>query len=182
MKGDRVKVNELKVLIAAVIFSLDEMDRYPKYWTNYSITDDSASKIGVKRVKINPTSPWHAEVSHLVMGSWDQKKVGVGRDAKGLGQHTIKIRNIYCIENPTLLEQYMAKRKQLSAEASQHNFSPVKGLRNEQEIVSMSLGKSLITYFLSALRAIWFSGFLLVCEPVSLEAFYFLIHMKRYIE
>ena len=148
MEGDRLKIIELKMLIPAVIQSLAELDRYPEYWTNYSITDDSASKIGVKRVKVNPKSPWHAEVSHLVMGSWDQKKVGVGRDAKGLGQHTIKIRNIYCIENPTLLEKYMAKRGQMSGEASQNKFSPVKGLRNEQEIVTMGLGQSFIIYFL----------------------------------
>ena len=147
MKGDRLKVIELKMLIVTVIYSLEDMDRYPKYWTNYSITNDFASKIGIKRSKINPKSPWHAEVSHLVMASWDQKKVGLGRDAQGLTQHTIRIRNIYCIENPTLLEKYMAKRKQLSAEASQNKFSPVKGLRNEQEIVTMSLGKFFIIYF-----------------------------------
>jgi len=156
-----LKIIELKILISAVIRN---PDRYPEYWTNYSITDGFTSKTGVKRMKINPRSWWHAEISHLVMASWDQKKVGLGQDAYSLGQHTIKIRNIYCIENPILLEQYMAKRRQLSAEASKNKFFPVKGLRNEQEIVTMSLGQSLIICLLIKITCIMVLCYLLVCE------------------
>lgn len=139
-------VNSAKVGITAMLSSFHSMDRYPVYW-KIKNHKDAASGAMRQRVLLDSSSPWYSEVSEVVMKTWDQQKVGQGKDSKNLGTHAIKIVNISCNESPLLWERYMAKKKHMLKAAAQKPFQQLKGQNGEADIMTMTLGLINFAYF-----------------------------------
>lgn len=139
LNGEKRAVSSAKVWIRGMLLSFHTLEHYPVYW-KCKIHTDSASGAIHQRVLLDSSSTWYREVYEMVMKTWEQSKVGKGKDAKNLGCHSIKIINIFCNESPALLERYMAKRKQMSKAAARIPFHKLKDQNDEAEVMTMSLG------------------------------------------
>lgn len=146
-----MSVANTKVRIAAMLLSFHGMDHYPVYWKNKNPQDAESSAMR-QRVPLDSSSPWYSEVSEVVMKTWDQQKVGQGKDSKNLGTHAIKIVKIFCNESPLLLERYMAKRKLMLKAAARKQFQQLKGQNGEADIMTMTLGLINFSYFSYSLK------------------------------
>src|SRR6218665_1215982 len=119
--------------------------QYPKYWSFYKSGMQPAGEIDHKRSELTPGGRGiFEEVSRLVMETWEQKKVGFGNDAAGLSGHTLKIRKIFCVENPSLYRPYMSRREEFCLGASVKKCPRVNGLQGESEIMTLKLGNYFI--------------------------------------
>jgi hypothetical protein len=101
----------------------DEAIHYPKYW---QIVASEAEATPQLRQLSNKDS-FYQEVLKLVLDTFDDKRVGVGFDAKNLTHTKLVVKSISAIENKFLFQQYYSKKKQLCLQSSVNTFrlSPV---------------------------------------------------------
>ena len=104
--------------------------RYPRHWAK---ADGDA---GTCRVEEPSTSPLYRQIVRLVNDTWDSAKVGIGFDGTGLTHSKIVVRHIYALKNAALFRQYDTTRRNMCMDASVNRYTPVNGMRGEQEITT----------------------------------------------
>lgn len=142
MKGEKSAATEARLKIYSIIYRdwakrtvRRNFIRVPEYWSKFkSLSNRHGS--GSARVRLSPRSVWFKEVSRLVMQTWEGYKVGQGNDAAGLVPHRIRIRNIFCIENPRLYRNYMTKKA-----ANGKPCPKINELLNERRIKTSNLSR-----------------------------------------
>lgn len=116
--------------------------RFPRHWSLSNQSSGTPKDFVTPEMSPQSQPEIFQEVSNLVMKTWEANKVGHGSDAQGLGQHTIRIRKILCVENSSLYRKYMSKREDLKHVASVNRCPSVKGLQGERQIMTQNLGNS----------------------------------------
>lgn len=150
MKGEKSAASETKLKICSIIYkdwakriARNNVSRVPEYWSKYKNLRHVQHGSGCARVRLSPRSVWYKEVSRLVTKTWEDDKVGQGNDAAGLGPHRIRIRNIFCIENPRLYSRYMTKRQGHCLAANRNPCPKINELLHERRIQTSNLSRYL---------------------------------------
>ena len=117
------------------LLSSREETKYPRYWTHYKEENISIDR-ECKRGLLDPNSGAYKGVHDLVMKTWDPSKAGgIGADAKGLTHRNIEVKKIWTIENPVLMHDYLACKKNLCYRAVNIKLFPkittVPGVKTE---------------------------------------------------
>lgn len=115
--------------------------RVPEYWSKHKSLRHVRHKSGCVRVKLSSRSVWYKEVSRLVMKTWEDDKVGQGSDAAGLRPHGIRIRNIFCIENPRLYNRYITQKQVHCSNANRYPCPKIHELQNERRVRTSNLSR-----------------------------------------
>lgn len=146
VKGEKSAASETKLKICSIIYkdwakriARNNVSRVPEYWSKYKNLRHVQHGSGCARVRLSPRSVWYKEVSRLVTKTWEDDKVGQGNDAAGLGPHRIRIRNIFCIENPRLYSRYMTKRQGHCLVANRNPCPKINELLHERRIQTSNL-------------------------------------------
>ena len=106
--------------------ALKDDPKVPTYWKNFnpgsSLTDvlkslDQTVQPSMKkdhiRVELDSGDPVFKAIENIIQSTWDEQKVGHGKDAVGLdelGYRRIRIKKIHRIENLQLYERYARHR------------------------------------------------------------------------
>ena len=80
-------------------------------------------------------------IENLANASWDSGLVGFGRDARNITKKFIKIKNVQCIRNIDLFDNYRQARQNLSNRFSKVGVHEIEQLCTvEKEVVTRTIG------------------------------------------
>ena len=143
IKSRRARRKEIMSKPEKVIeyMALKDDDAVPDYWKNFKpgslITHALQSfKLFAKdfiRVDLDSSDPVFKAIEKTTQSTWDELKVGHGKDAKGLdqlGYRRIRITKIQRIENLKLYERYSAHRKRTFIKTHQKSKKQCKTVEN----------------------------------------------------
>lgn len=145
IKGEKFAASEARLKTYSIIYKdmtkRNNYSRVPEYWSKHKSLRHVRHKSGCVRVKLSSRSVWYKEVSRLVMKTWEDDKVGQGSDAAGLRPHGIRIRNIFCIENPRLYNRYITQKQVHCSNANRYPCPKIHELQNERRVRTSNLSR-----------------------------------------
>lgn len=106
--------------------------RWPLHWK----TKDCEGNPPPSREELSQQSPLFQQIVQLVNKTWDRTQVGIGFDGAGLTHSKIIVKRIFACKNVSLYQQYDLMRKNMCNDASVNPYTPVSGLKGEQEIAT----------------------------------------------
>ena len=145
IKSRRARRKEIMSKPEKVIeyMALKDDDAVPDFWKNFKPGSPIRSALlsfknfvlakKYYRIELDSGDPVFKAIEKITQWTWDKRKVGHGKDAKGLdqlGYRQIRITKIQRVENLTLYERYSAHRKRTIITTHQKGKKQCKAVEN----------------------------------------------------
>jgi len=126
--------------VPSYLMCLSEMKdvQWPSYWK----CGETQGELEIVQEPLDSQSHLYKEVEKLVNGTWEAGKAGQGNDATGLKHTKLVIKKIFLLKNRGHFKMYDARRKQICMESSVNQVPRLKGLQDEWEVKTRTLGTS----------------------------------------